>query len=131
VEERVVLLRARSFDEALRKGESEAKAYAKAYQLDSIGRRPATLRNPYGQPLLARYLGAIDVYEMSEPPNAGVEVFSSTSLISSVMSDRALVDARFGEKEGHRGARTKFLNGQLSGRTWWIPPVRNTRRGKS
>jgi hypothetical protein len=105
-EERVVLLRARSFDEALRRGEQEAKAYVK----------PGHHENPFGQRVTLEYLKTADAFEN---PAAGVEVYSVTGFISRRISNEALVDAHFGVAESHLGERTKFLNREVTGREWW------------
>ena len=137
LEERIVVFRARSFDDAIRKGELEAEAYAKARETRAGGKRRSENRNPYHQRLSTRFLGALDAFELFEPPGAGVEVFSSTSLVPKAVSNSALVNARFGQEERHRGARTKFLDGQLSGKLWWSPSmtasrsIRGTKKGKS
>lgn len=136
LEERIVVFRARSFDDAIRKGELEAEAYANGRETPAGGKRRAEIRNPYHQRLSTRFLGAIDAFELFEPPGAGVEVFSSTSLVSKGTSDSALVDARFGQEERHLGARTKFLDGRLTGKLWWStgmtapPSIRGTKKGK-
>ena len=136
LEERIVIFRARSFDDAIRKGELEAEAYAKEQETRASGKRRSEIRNPYHQRLSTRFLGALDAFELFEPPGAGVEVFSSTSLVPKVTSDSALVDARYGQEERHLGARTKCLDGQLTGKLWWSTgmtaprSVRASKKGK-
>ena len=115
VEERVVLFRARSFKEASRKAEREAKKYA----------AESTDRNPYGQKLSLRYLGACDAYELTpdETPESGVEVFSMTELTPRSTSDEAVIRRRLGAEESQRAkARRKnfcllLFNGPVPGVT--------------
>lgn len=94
VEERVVLFRARSFDDAIRKAEDEAKRYAAG----------STDRNPYGQPLTLRYLETCDAYELTsdDSPASGTEVFSMTELVPRSVSDDAVLNRRFGREESTR-----------------------------
>lgn len=101
VEERVVLIRARSSDEAIRKAEAEAKAYAKE-----------TYRNVYEQTVKCRYLGACDAFELYEEPAQGVEVFSSTEVISRRVSDKDVVNQHIGKTETAitSDKRRKFRN---------------------
>ncbi len=107
VEERIVLVRARTFDHAIAKGESEANKYA-------AGKH----RNSYGQTVRTRYLGSIDAFELFDEPAAGAEVFSTTEVISAAVSDNDVVDQYFGALETDATRRRrKFLNSEL-------PPVR-------
>lgn len=81
VEERVVLIRARSFDEAIRKGEQEANRYIEHTKS----------RNRYGQELVGRLINC-EAYDMSpDDPVAGVEVFSSMELVPKSLSDDELL----------------------------------------
>ncbi len=89
VEDRIVLVRARSFEEAIHKGEREAKAYA----------AEAPHRNPYGQPVRQRYLGYCDAYELRNGPGASVEVFSSTEVVAKTESDSSVIDRLIGSRE--------------------------------
>ena len=105
VEERIVLFRARSFDEAIARAEAEARGYAADAH-----------RNPYGQKVVTEYLGTCDAFWLFEPPDSGVEVFSEMTLVPSGESRRALVDRWFGTPE-RKGSRryVKFLDRQLFG----------------
>ncbi len=85
MEERIVLIQARSPNSALIKADREATRYAE------------TTVNQLGQKLTCRRVGAINVFRLAETPGAGVEVFSSTliktkdeatSLIKSVDQSR-------------------------------------------
>ena len=107
MEERVVLVKARSHAEAIRKGEREARYYA--------GAVPRT--NPYGQRLKDRYLGAIDSSELFDLPVAGSEVFSTTSLVAKAVSDAELIGQRMGDAEpkATHQKRRNFLDSSLSG----------------
>jgi hypothetical protein len=105
VEERVVLFRARTFDDAIARAETEARRYAKT-----------THRNPYGQAVVTRYLGSCDAFKLFEAPAAGIEVFSSMVLVPATEGRRALVDRWFGPSERVPDKRRrKFLNREFSG----------------
>ena len=103
VEERVVLFKARSFDEAIEKSEKEAKIYA-----------AGSYRNLYGQRVQQRYLGACDAFELFEPPGRGVEVYSSTEIVHRSTGEHALINSRFGkERKNEKLIRRKFMNRRL------------------
>ncbi len=79
VEENFFLIKARSFDEATKKGEKEAKNNLSEY------------KNFYGQKVKQRYLEVCDAFELFDEPNEnGVEVFSSTEIISDKIKDSTL-----------------------------------------
>lgn len=104
VEERVVLFRARSFNEAAAKAEQEAREYARGKRV-----------NRYGQTIKQRFLGASDAFEMFDRPGKGAEVFSATELVASTISDAQIRLSRMGrEKRGDRWRRTKFLQREFA-----------------
>lgn len=84
----MILIRGRSLDDALRRGDREAKAYA---------RNRADHVNPFGQLVTLEYLSVADAFQFFEEPDAGVEVYSSTALVP---SSRSVVDA--GERQADR-----------------------------
>jgi hypothetical protein len=99
VEERVVLVRARTFDSALRTAEREARKYAKHVH-----------PNPFGQRVVTRYLEVCDAFEMFERPAPLVEVFSSTQLVPGSVGDRDILAQKFSpvETAAQRRSRQKF-----------------------
>lgn len=105
VEERVLLVRARSFAEAIVKAESEVKEYASGQY-----------SNHYGQVIKQRYLGACDVFELYEDPASQVEVFSTTELVPQSISDDDIVNQHFGAKKSsdEMQKRRKFFNIELA-----------------
>src|ERR1044072_4641299 len=105
IEERVVLIRARSLDEAISKAESEAKKDASE-----------EFHNPYGQIVKQRYLKACDAFELYDDPDSGREVFSTTALVPKSMSDNEIINQHLGVKESKDGIqrRRKFFNAELS-----------------
>ncbi len=104
VEERVIVLKARSFDEALRRAETEARTYA---------RRLKGRRNRYGQQIITRYLGDIEVFEMFDPPRSMIEVYSSMYTISGNIPDRTISDNHFGPRAALI-ERDQFLEREVS-----------------
>ena len=88
VEERIVLIRARSFDEAISKAEAEAEKYA-----------AGNYSNCYGQLVTQRYLRACDAFELYDDPNNGVEVYSNTELVPKRVSDSKVIDQHLGIEE--------------------------------
>jgi hypothetical protein len=103
VEERVVAFRARSFDEAIRLAEEEAREYA----------RKVNHKNPYGQTVRAKYLRACDAYLLNDWSSGRGEVYSRTELVSSEVSDATIVTRLLGRSEtGNRvERRRKFVPG--------------------
>ncbi len=105
IEERVVLVKARNFDEANEKGEKEASNYARSLRCI----------NSYGQKVNARYLDTCDCFRFYDMPNVDVEVFSMMGMVNRKIPDDTLLDWRFGfrsdlEKDNER-ARKKFFDG--------------------
>ena len=105
IEERVVLIKARSFDEALKKGEKVAKEYLSQY------------KNFYGQLVRQRYLEVCDAFELFDEPNeTGVELFSSIETVSRKIKDSVLVGNKFGNNESvesYTRKRDKFWNAEF------------------
>ncbi len=105
LEERVVLIKARSFDEAIKKGEREAENYLAEY------------KNFYGQTVKQRYLKVCDAFELFDEPNEnGVEVFSLTEMVSKKVKDSVLIENKFGKnesRESFKRKREKFWNAEL------------------
>jgi len=106
VEERLVLLRARNHAAALRRGEAEARSYAKG---------TATV-NVYGQRVVARVLDFAESYELTNRggngrPDDGDEVFSSIENCDAKESPARII----ARKVGVRGppAAAMFVSGRL------------------
>jgi hypothetical protein len=96
VEQRVVLVRAKDFDDAIRAGEAEAKRYVKG------GR----WRNADDEVVTLKYIGACDVYVMDDEPGHGAEIYSHVLVVPHATSDDVLVDRFFGTSpEQARGSR--------------------------
>lgn len=104
VEERIILIRARSFDEAIAKAESEAKLY-----------EVKTHSNFYGQTVKTRYLNACDAFELFDDPGPNIEVYSATALVPKNISDSQVLEQHLGADETNlsRQWRKKFLNAHL------------------
>jgi hypothetical protein len=92
VEERVVILTAADFDEAVSKGEEEAREYAASVRWP----------NDAGQEVVCRYLGAVEVFALSDEPASGTEVFSKIFFVPRDEVDARLVDRLLGA-EGEDG----------------------------
>jgi len=98
VEERVVILKARGFDEAIKKAEREAREYV----ADSY-------RNPYGQKVKCRFLGYCDAYLADGNFfGTGGEVYSATEVVSRAISYKTLMKRLVGyheSKKAHKARR--------------------------
>jgi uncharacterized protein DUF4288 len=80
VEERVVVVKGRSVREALGKARAEARTYVRGSHL-----------NPYGQRVRASYLGVADVSPLYVDPQPPGEVFWSTYVVPSNITDAQLI----------------------------------------
>lgn len=105
LEERVVLFRADSFDDAIEQAEREAREYARVEQT-----------NAYDQRICIDYIEACDAYMLGESPAESVEVFSSTCLINRSISDGDIADMRLGQiNDNDEQASKKFVSQEFSG----------------
>ena len=105
IEERIVSIKARNFDEAIAKAEKEALSYA--LQTEYI--------NPYGQTMKQEYIGSIDIFEPFDDIPANIELFSVTFLIDSTVTNFELTDNTMGkEYEDELHLRQKFFNSEFS-----------------
>ncbi len=98
LEERVVLFRARSVEEAFEKSEAEANEYASE-----------RWRNPYGQQVEIAVLDGADCYEYLDAPGSGVEVYSHTEPAPRSLSEEACLNRLLGRQESER-SRLKRRN---------------------
>ena len=89
VEERVLIIRARSHNEALHKAKREAVRYCKA----------GPHRNPYGQRVAVRSLSPTDSFELFSAPASGSEVYSRTEVVPRSVSDSACATRMLGPKQ--------------------------------
>ena len=106
IEERIVTLKARTFEEAISKGEKEAIAYANG----------TSHINPYGQKVEQKYLGYINVFDPYDEVAPNIEVFSSTFLAEKNLSNTQIINRVVGiEYESERQLRLKFCNREFSG----------------
>ena len=87
-EERVVLFRAASFDEALHRAEEEAQRYAEE------NRWP----NEQGDEVRTRYLDALDVFSVSDNLDDGTELYSKILFVDPSTTDADVVDRTMGSE---------------------------------
>ena len=88
IEERIVLLRARSWHEAETKAFKEARTYASVTQPDpNIRWRPT------------RVIDACTVYELAGEPTSGKEVFCTIEYVKRKVPTKEIVDRKL---DGHR-----------------------------
>jgi hypothetical protein len=102
VEERIVLLRARSAVEAVRLGAAEAKAYTQR-----------SILNVYGQRVVSTLLPHVESYSLDARPGHGSEVFSSIEQIDPAESRHRIVRRKIGEAP-HGPAARMFLAGWIA-----------------
>jgi uncharacterized protein DUF4288 len=103
IEERIVLVRAKNADAALKKGRSEALEYA----------RSARVTNVYGQTVVRELLHYVEAYEMFDDPGDGAEVFSSIEIVSARESEASVVRRKAGESASAKTARL-FIAGSIA-----------------
>ena len=106
VEERVVLVRARTPDEATRVGEEDATKYA-----------GAPFHNRSGELVRRRYLGACATYELfgDDARRLGdargtIEVFSDTRVVAAGVADEEIVAAMLGAEAGDEEREVRWRN---------------------
>lgn len=80
IEERIVLFKARSFDDAISKAEKESIKYAKE-----------TFINTFGIPVKIEVLKFFDAFEIFDELQSGCELFSSGTILEKNISNRALL----------------------------------------
>jgi len=106
LEERIITLKARNFDEAILKGEKEATKYAVETKY----------LNPYGQKVRQKYIGSIDAFELFDDFEANVEVYSTTFIIESSLTNSQVTNNLMGNVyKNDRKIRTIFFNSEFSG----------------
>jgi hypothetical protein len=105
VEDRVVLFKAYSFEDAIEQAEAEALEYCRRTRYTNI----------YGQPVRLNFLGATDAFSiLDQKPSAGCEVYSLTALIPGSVPDSRVVAERLGKtNKGGMEARHKFIDGRI------------------
>lgn len=105
VEERILTVKARSFDEAIERVEKETEEYAS----DSF-------INPFGQKVQWFYTGKCLAYEPYDSIPANLEVFSNTYLVLRSLTNEALANNLLGSSfENEKSLRLNFLNSEFSG----------------
>jgi hypothetical protein len=109
IEERIVLIRATDFDQALKAAEREALRYVRDGH-----------ENLYGQRIETRFLGACDAFELFDPPGPHGEVYSRTEIVSRGITNAAVVKQLIGSSstKGERYTRRKFVNRALASKLW-------------
>jgi Domain of unknown function (DUF4288) len=106
VEDRIVLFRARSFDDAIRQAEAEAKRYSNTTRFKNI----------YGQQVHLKFLRAIDAFHtfIEDQPLRGSEIYSKTEIVPKSVRDSVVVTDWWGSEErSDWGARHKFVDGKI------------------
>jgi hypothetical protein len=86
LEERVVLIQARSGREALKKAKEEGQEYARSFNFKNI----------YEQRVCARMLRTFDAFELWSPPEPRAEVFSVTGDIDAAETDDRILSRAIG-----------------------------------
>ncbi len=80
LEERIVLIRAQSKTEAIKKAEKEANEYASKI----------SYQNPYGQKVSTRYLGFFDLFEIEGNLADKEEIFLMSRIMSKKITDKKI-----------------------------------------
>jgi len=102
VEERILLIKAKSKEDAASKAEREAKDYAEK----------GTCHNPYNQKIVTYYTGYQDIYEIQGNLSDKREIFSTTRIISKRVADKKIAHIYMGKRKFSygKGKRRKFIN---------------------
>lgn len=88
IEERVIILQASSFDDAIIIGEKEAYEYASNSDFNTV----------YGQTTKSEYLNIIDIFELFHDPGNLTEVYSQVTMFDKNHSTDQIIDNRFGNE---------------------------------
>ncbi len=91
------MLRAGSFDEALQKGEAEARQYADDSDWFNAG----------GEEVRTRYLAALDAFALSGEAADGEEVYSKILFVTPDVTDEELVDRGLGRESEQRSTEAE------------------------
>ena len=104
LEERVVLFRARSAEDALKQGQTEGLRYASEVEMV----------NAYGQKLRTKLLHRRDAFELfEEKVKSGMEVYSSTRPLPKFVSDQKIALQLLGPIKIDKRAALKFADGEI------------------
>lgn len=105
VEERIVTVKARSFDEAIERAERGTEEY-----------ESDPFINPFGQEVRWKYTGTSGAFEPYDSIPANIEVYSNTYLIPRSLSGDQLSDNVLGKYfENEDKLRLNFLNSEIVG----------------
>ena len=106
VEERLVLVRADTGDAALAEAEAEARRYVAAF---------GQPKNAFGERIRMTWLGELDAFELFQKPGNGVEVFSSSRLVSASKADSFVSEVIFGagRPRDEQAERMRFIGGDI------------------
>ena len=103
IEERIVLFTARNNASAIKKGESEARRYAKS----------VCTTNKYGQQVITEFIGLVESYEMFDPPGNGIEIHSRMQSVPARTAVRTLIANRRGDPIDP-SLSPQFISGDIS-----------------
>jgi hypothetical protein len=96
-EERILLVAATDFDDALRIGEREARSYAASNQWVNI----------HGKRVVTRCIGAFDAFRMSRGPASGAEIYSQLFLVPRETTNSALANRFLGSRQEQPGVGSR------------------------
>lgn len=116
-EERIVLMRADSFDEALEKAEGEARRYADG----------SSWLNAKGERVKTRYLEALDAFSLSAAPADGEEVYSKIIFVTPEVSDEELLNRGLGHESEQRSPEADSFEPDFDGVLRGAPPTAGDR----
>jgi hypothetical protein len=104
LEERVVLFRARSTEDALKQGRAEGLRYASSVEMV----------NAYGQNLRTKLLDRCESFELfDERVRSGMEVYSSTRPFPKSVTNRKIASQLMGPLKIDKRAALKFADGEI------------------
>ena len=105
VEERIVLIRAQSRREAIKKAEKEANEYASRINY----------LNPYNQNVKTRYLGFFDLFEIEGNLLDKEEIFLTSRIMSKKISDKKISHVYLNKRKANfaNSSQKVFVNKDL------------------
>lgn len=100
IEERIILVQASDFDDALKKAEKEAVKYEKY-----------TYTSKFGQEITTKLISIVDAFEVYDIENLEAELYSNTTLIDKKVNSKKFVKSLcLSDKLDNKHNREYFLS---------------------
>lgn len=105
LEERIILVKGKDFNEAIKKAKKEAISYESIHE------------NPYGQKVITKFLKCIDVFELYSKVGDLAEIYSINYLVNKKNRIKKILDQHYGNnfnEKLEKKLRQGFLNKEFN-----------------